>query len=420
MQHKDPVMTTSSPHPQAHTPPLFKRRWVQALLVVAVLGAGFAASELLVATAPTAARKPPEKQARLVTVQTVQRGDHAVQLLGYGTVQAEQQVNLQARVNGTVQQLGPQFVPGGTFRKGDVLLQLDKADYEIALQTAQANLAQAQSALLSEQGNQVVAQADFKLLGLQVDEREKALILRQPQLEAAKANVQSAKAAVEQAKINLERTVLRAPFDGVVISRQASVGAQVNANTTLGVLASNQNFWVVAGVPQSDLQWIRFPGSGQQGSTVCVSDASSNSPQCHPGRVLSLQSSVQDNGRQAQVLVEVPRSKQAGLQPLLLSQYVKVRFNGITVPSVFRLDPAHVRGNTVWVNSNGELDVREVEVVFRSADAVLVGKGLKDGELLVTSNLGAAIDGMAIRTSDPAAAPALTPAPAANAEGKAP
>ena len=55
-------------------------------------------------------------------------------------------------------------------------------------------LAQAQSTLTSELGNQVVAQSDFELLGLNVDERERALILRKPQLEAAKATVQSAQA----------------------------------------------------------------------------------------------------------------------------------------------------------------------------------------------------------------------------------
>ncbi|MCQ3986287.1 biotin/lipoyl-binding protein, partial [Klebsiella pneumoniae] len=93
------------------------------------------------------------------------------------------QITLQARVSGTVQSIGPKFVPGASFKKGDVLVQLDNTDYRIELQTAQAALAQAQSTLTSELGNQVVAQSDFELLGLNVDERERALILRKPQLE---------------------------------------------------------------------------------------------------------------------------------------------------------------------------------------------------------------------------------------------
>ena len=390
----------------------FKRKSVQIGLAIAVIVLGVVGSELLVATAPTASRKPPEKTARLVTTETVQAGDYTVSLLGYGVVEAEQQVTLQARVSGTVQNIGPKFVPGASFKKGDVLVQLDNTDYRIELQTAQAALAQAQSTLTSEQGNQVVAQSDFDLLGLNVDERERALILRKPQLEAAKATVQSAQAGVERAKVNLERTVLRAPFDGVVVSREASVGAQVSATTALGVLASSEAYWISVAVPQADLKWIKFPEGKQPGSTVCVSDASSNEQGCHPGRVLNLQTSVQDNGRQAQVLVEVPRSNDKKLQPLLLAQYVKVRFDGIELKNVFKLAPSSVHDNKVWVNDGGELDIRPVNIAFRSAEYVLIDRGLNDGESIVTSNLGSPVNRMAIRTNEQTN-DAATPTPAA-------
>lgn len=377
----------------------FKRKPVQIGLAIAVIVLGVVGSELLVKTAPTASKKPPEKTARLVTTEVVKEGVHSVSLLGYGVVQAEQQVSLQARVNGTVQSIGRNFIPGAAFKKGDVLVQLDNTDYRIELQTAQAALAQAQSTLTSEQGNQVVAQSDFDLLGLNVDERERALILRKPQLEAAKASVQSAQASVDRARVNLERTVLRAPFDGVVVSRAASVGAQVGATTALGVLASSETYWVNVAVPQADLKWIKFPSANQAASTVCVNDASSRDESCHKGRVLNLQPGVQDNGRQAQVLVEVPRTTDKKLQPLLLAQYVKVRFDGVELKNVFRLEPSSIHDNKVWVFDKGELDIRPVNVAYRGADHVLIDQGLKDGEQVVTSNLGSPVNRMAIRTA---------------------
>lgn len=393
-------------------PSFFKRKWVQIGLAIGVIALGAIGAEVLVATAPTASRKPPERTARLVTTEPVNAGNYSVSLLGYGVVEPEQQITLQARVSGTVKNIGPRFVPGASFKKGDVLVQLDDTDYRIELQTAQAALAQAQSTLTSELGNQVVAQSDFELLGLNVDERERALILRKPQLESAKATVKSAQAGVERAKVNLERTILRAPFDGVVVSREASIGAQVNATTALGVLASSETFWINAAVPQADLKWIKFPEGKQPGSAVCVSDASSNEEGCHQGRVLNLQSSVQDNGRQAQVLVEVPRSMDKKLQPLLLSQYVKVRFDGIELKNVFKLSPSSVHDNTVWVNDGGELDIRPVNIAFRSADFVLIDQGLSNGDNIVTSNLGSPVNRMAIRTSDQAT-DSTTPTPAA-------
>lgn len=396
-------------------PSFFKRKWVQIGLAVGVITLGVVAAEVLVATAPTASRKPPEKTARLVTTAPVKAGDYNVSLLGYGVVEAEQQITLQARVGGTVQNIGAKFVPGATFKKGDVLVQLDNTDYRIELQTAQAALAQAQSTLTSEQGNQVVAQADFDLLGLKVDERERALILRKPQLEAARATVQSAQAGVERAKVNLDRTILRAPFDGVVVSREVSVGAQVSATTALGVLASSETYWINVAVPQADLKWIQYPNGKQAGSTVCVSDASSSEQGCHKGRVLNLQTNVQENGRQAQVLVEVPRTNDKSLQPMLLSQYVKVRFNGIELKNVYKLAPSTIHDSKVWVNDNGELDIRPVNIAFRSADYVLVDQGLRDGENVVTSNLGSPVNRMAIRTNEPTAAATPVAAPPATA-----
>lgn len=379
--------------------PFFKRPVVQIGLAILVIAAGVGGSKLLVSTAPTANRKPPEKAARLVTVDTVKAGSHSVELLGYGIVQAEQQITLQAQVSGSVKKIGANFVPGARFKKGDVLAELDNTDYRIELQTAEAALAQARANLTSEQGNQVVAQSDFELLKLNVDEREKALILRKPQLEAARATVQTAQAGVDRARVNLERTLLRAPFDGVVVSRQASIGAQVSPSTALGVLASSQNFWISVAVPQADLKWINFPAEGKAGSTVCVNDASSTSTACHKGRVLNLQTSVQDNGRQAQVLVEVPRSTDENLQPLLISQYVKVRFRGVTLDNVYRLAPSSVHDNKVWINDQGELDIRPVNIAFRAADHVLVDQGLKDGDQVITSNIASPVNRMPVRTA---------------------
>lgn len=377
----------------------YENKWFQALAVIAVLAAGLIGSQALIATAPKAEKRPAPKKARLVQDMGIQSQNAQVSLTGYGIVQAEQQVVLQAQVAGRVQKLSPQFIPGQRVKKGQVLVELDPTDYQLELANAKANLAQAQAALAQEQGNQAVAQADFELLQLNVSQREKDLILRKPQLESAKAAVTSAKAAAERANVNLARTKIRAPFNGIVVSRQTAVGAQAGPGVQLGQLASADTFWINVAIPQENLKWVEFPDKGKAGSTVCVSDASARVNQdCHPGKVLNLQGFVQDNGRQAQVLVEVRNKAGANTNPLLIAQYVKVRFEGRTLNDVFVLDPSHVHDDVVWLNVDGELKVTPVEIAFRSSDQVMVQSGLSNGQRLITSNLSAAIDGMAIRT----------------------
>ncbi|MDX1668485.1 MAG: efflux RND transporter periplasmic adaptor subunit [Limnobacter sp.] len=388
-------MTTPENH---SSKPLFQKKWVQALAVVVVLAIGVAGAQTLIATAPKAEKRPSPKKARLVQDMEIQSSQAQVDLVGYGVVQAEQLVAMSARVSGTVERITDRFVPGQKVKKGDLLIELDDTDYQLELATAKANLAQAQASLAQEQGNQAVAQADFDLLDLDVSEREKNLILRKPQLQSAQASVASATAAVQRAEVNLARTQIRAPFTGIVVSRQAAVGLQVSPSTALGQLASSDHYWINVALPQEDLKWIEFPSGSKKGSTVCVTDTTARSQRnCHPGKVLQLQGAVQDNGRQAQVLVEVKNNPKADTT-LLLSQYVKVNFKGSTLDDVFALDPRYVHGDTVWLNEDGTLRVQPIEVAFRSQQNVLVSGGLNNGQRVVTSNLSAAIDGMAIRT----------------------
>lgn len=371
------------------------------VIVIAVIGASF-----VIQTAPKAEKRAaPPKPSRLVNTSILKKEDVQVEVLGYGVVKPDQQTSLQARVSGVVKQLGPRFVPGSRVTQGEILVVLDDTDYKLELANANATLAQAKANLSAEMGNQAVAKTDLDTLALSITEAEKSLILRQPQLEAAKAAVASAQASVKRAELNLERTIIRAPYDGLVISRDTSLGGQVSPTSILGSMASSRAFWVNVAIPQSDLKWISFPGPGKKGSAVCVNDASSQSTECHKGYVLSLQGFVQDNGRQAQVLVEIPtQGMNPKAVPMLVSQYVEARIQGVTLPGVFKLNPRLVHEDTVWINKNGVLEIREVPITFRSAEFVLIhGEAdsvIQEGEEIVTSNLSAPIAGMAIRTAD--------------------
>ena len=84
-------------------------------------------------------------------------------------------------------------------------------------------------------------------------------------------------------------------------------------------------------------------------------------------------------------------------------------FDGIELKNVFKLAPASVHDNKVWVNDGGELDIRPVNIAFRSAEYVLIDRGLNDGESIVTSNLGSPVNRMAIRTNE-STPPSPTPA----------
>ena len=186
-------------------------------------------------TEPEAERETATKKtAMLVDVLEVRRESFTPTVVATGIVQATRDVILSPQVTGQVVRISDKFEPGSIVAKGEVLLQIDPSDYRNTLQLRRSDLELAKSNLSIEMGRQSVAQKDFELVGQEMTAENKALVLREPQLESAKASVAAAEAAVDQAELNLRRTTIRAPFDAHVISRNTNVGAQLAPGSEAG------------------------------------------------------------------------------------------------------------------------------------------------------------------------------------------
>ena len=393
------------------------RRGFFAALIGAVLLGAALLSYALLATAPQSARKPPSREARLVEVVMLRSGTEQVMVSAYGEVEASQRIAISAQVSGRVTRLSPRFVPGQRIAKGEVILEIDPSDYQVALDSALANLAAAEAALAQERGSQAVARGDFDVIGLEVVPAERALMLREPQLKAATAQVASAQAAVAQARLNLARCQVIAPLDVLVISRSIGVGGQVGgANTVIGEVAAASPFWVPLLVPVDSLRWIDLPSNTEAGSAVSLRDVSQASAAPWTGRVIQLLGSVETAGRRARLLVEVDPSASESERPLLLGSYVEAQIAGRALAEVFRLDPAWLDGDRVWTVRDGTLRAVEVEVLHRDANSVLARGGLSDGEQVVSSLLASAVDGMAVRTAADSTPQQARPASATSAQ----
>ena len=108
-----------------------------------------------------------ESPNREVAVKTAILEKSQVQLTvkSQGTVQPLTRTMLVSEVSGTVMELSPQFEVGGTFSKGDVLIRLDAADYQVAKQRADAQLQSAKAQLLSEQARSSQAKKEWEMTG---------------------------------------------------------------------------------------------------------------------------------------------------------------------------------------------------------------------------------------------------------------
>jgi len=324
-----------------------------------------------------------------------------------GTVVAAQEVTLQPRVSGEVIKLSPEFVPGGRFKAGEFILQIDPKDYELTVEKTRSQVAQAQYELKMEQGAQEIARHEWELLGVEetATEQDRELALRKPHLIKANAALEAANAAVREAKLDLERTTIIAPFNAIVTTESVDVGAQVTQQTQLGTLVGTDEYWVRAAVPVDQLGWIRFPGrDGKGGSTAAIrQQLATDLHNEWTGRVVRLMGDLEPEGRMARVLISVRdplrlgSGDEAGL-PLLIGSYVSVAIEGREVKDVIPLPRTALRdGDSVWLMNDGnKLEIANVSVVWRDRDTVWVRDGIEPGQRLVVSDLPAPVEGMGL------------------------
>ena len=379
-----------------------------------ILLLGGAVTTLIFMTEPKAARGGATKEtAMLVDVIKVERGDFQPNISVMGTVAPSQDIILGSRVSGQIVKLADSFTPGGFVGKKEILLQIDPADYENKLQQRKSDLLRAIADLNIEMGRQNVARKDYQLLEEILPKEQEILILRKPQLNAAKSKVEAARAAVDQAQLELNRTIIRAPFDAHILSRSVNLGSQVSTGQTLGRLVGIETYWVVTTVPPAKLRWLRFPEKGKKrGAEVRIRNRSAwREDESRTGYLYKLVGSLEEKTRMARVMVSVPdplslKKESKGLPPLMIGSFVETGIQAGEIKDVIRINRDFVRKkDTVWVMEDRKLRIRKVNIIFRDKTYAYIGKGMKHGAMVVTTNLATVVESSGLRLESDIPAP---------------
>ncbi len=174
-----------------------------------------------------AAEPPPPPPPPEVTVLQVQ--PRPVTLLEdyVGQAEALQTVEVRAQVQGLLER--QEFQDGARVRKGELLFSIDRRPFEVAVDRARANLAQAQASLVNSQ--QTLARAQRLIADHAVSQADlEAATARQA---ADEATVEADRAALRDAELNLEYTQISSPLDGIASRSQVKPGALVSVAQTL-------------------------------------------------------------------------------------------------------------------------------------------------------------------------------------------
>jgi len=380
---------------------------IKGILPIVVLAIGFLAMRALIAS-----RQVPEKRVRqnpgaLVQILETMSEDRQATVISSGTVQTAQEVAVAPQISGLVTRVAPGFVAGNFFKAGELLFAVEELDYELAVERATAAVAKAKTEITVLESRARIARQEWDRLQSKNDREPNPLVLYEPQLQDAKANLAASMAVLKQAELDLSRTRITAPFNCRVRSEEVAPGQYVKAGSEVAVLAAVDTAEIVVPLPLGEIPWVMIPKhrGAVPGIAATVRITMDGRTYQWPARVDRSLGEIDKKSRMAQVVVVVdePYTHTLGGMDdtidLEVGMFVEVVLHGKIVHNVIVLPRKALRdNNTVWtMDSDRKLRVQKVETVRYEGDTVWITAGLDGGEQVVLTMLTGVADGMKLR-----------------------
>ena len=367
-----------------------------ALPIVVLLGALLITSWLIVQR-PVPAQKRPDPPVLFVDAIVAELASVQLKVHALGSVTPRTETSLTGEVAGQIVEVFPQFVSGGFFKRGDLLVKIDDRTYRAEVKRSQAAVAAAETLITREQGLSDYALQDYRRLN--PDKEATDLALRKPQLAEARANLQSALADLERKEGDLERTVVRAPYDGMIRQKLADVGQFVGAGTQLAVIFASDVAEIRLPLPDKDLPFVDLKAQPPVEVTANIG----GTDYYWRGKIVRTEGVFDEQSRVLYVVAQVAdpynQDGESWAYPLRIGTFVGANIDGRRADNLVVLPRSALRrDNRVWtIDSNHRLVPKTVSVLRTDASSVYINRGLEDNELVCLTLLENPLPGTVVR-----------------------
>lgn len=365
------------------------------LLPLGIIVAGLATISLLVVAKPKPEPRPLDDEPKLVKVAVAKASPQSMRLSvdAQGTVTPKREIDLVAQVAGVVTRVDSAFVSGGFFAPAQVLLHIDERDYQTALLSAKARVAEAEQRVAEERGLSRQAKREWRDLG---NQNANDLFLRKPQLAAAEANLASAKGAEAMAELNLQRTQVTVPFNGRIRETHVDLGQYVTAGSRLASVYDSTAVEVRLPLTERQAALVDLPlmpsAGGTTAASIAVTLKGRVAGEMHQwqGVLTRTDAFVDANSRLYYAVVEVAdpfaihsADGTAGA-PLLPGLFVAAEIQGKRIERVMRLPRAALfeSDKLLTINDDNVVAEQTVRVLRKSETEVWVQTELGEDTLI--------------------------------------
>ncbi len=342
---------------------------------------------------------PPAPPPPTVEVMTTATEELPVYREIVATLQGVINTNIKPKVQGYL--LTQEYDDGALVEKGQLLFTIDSDPFEIAVQMAAADVAQAQAELVKAELDVERGRELIKADAISQKQLDNAVQAEQ----AAQAQVKAAQANLANAKLNLSYCKVYSPVTGVAGKAQGEIGDLVGTTTTLTTISSLDPVQAVFFIPEKS--YLERAGDFQKALQIPYEQRPENlelilsdgSTFKHKGRLQFINRQIEEGTGTIGVYALFPNPGSV-LRP---GQYVKVRGRVNTLPDAILIPQRAVKEtqgmfSVFTVNKDDTVSSATVELGETSGSNVVIASGLKAGQTVVVQGIQRLQSGMKVQT----------------------
>jgi len=336
-----------------------------------------------------------------VIVEILTPKDFQIQISSNGTTTPLTQTVLTAEVGGEVIYRSKKFSEGSSVIEGEILAKIDDTDLQLQYKNALLQLANAEVQHSLQLAEAEVAKEAWEKIG---DGVASDLTLKKPQLKQAEALLEVAKAQVSSAKNKLNKTEIVAPYAGRIQSVNIDLGTTIIPGQPVGALYTSSEIEVTLAVKDNDLQFLSIPMDGRkldpsEQALVEIRSFYKGKNQTWIGRLERVDGIIDPVTRMINLIAVFKNDFIETDKPNLpIGLFVEALIDGISLKNTFSIPVNAIsENNEVYiVNNDNELESRQLSILKKYSDFVIVKDGLKAGERIVISKLSTASNGIKV------------------------
>lgn len=374
---------------------------IEKLKPLLILLGAFALSYLLwflgqVQPDPVEELPPPD-----VIVEILTPKDFQVLISSNGTTTPFTQTVLTAEVGGEVIYRSKKFAEGASVIEGEILAKIDDTDLQLQYKNALLQLANAEVQYSLQLAEAEVAKEAWDKIG---DGVASDLTLKKPQLKQAEAFLEVAKAQVSSAAKKLNKTEIIAPYAGRIQNVNIDLGTTIIPGQPVGAMYTSSEIEITLAVKDNDLQFLSIPMDGRklnpsEQASVVIESFYKGKTQSWKGKLERVDGVIDPVTRMINLIAVFKNDFIESDKPNLpIGLFVEAKIDGITLKNIFEIPINSIsEDNEVYiVDKDNQLELRELTILKKYSEFVIIKDGLKAGERIVTSKLSTASNGIKV------------------------